>query len=254
MADGRNEAALRCVVLGGSGGIGSATARRLADGGARLVLAGRNREKLEALATELAAETHTLDATRPEEVRACLDEAARRLGGLDGVANCVGSLMVKPAHLTKPEEWSEVLATNLTSAFATVSAAARHMQRQGSGAIVLVSSAAARVGLPNHEAIAASKAGVIGLTLAAAASYGPRGVRVNCVAPGLVRTPLTERLFANERVREGSKAMYALGRLGEPDDVADAITWLLDPARSWVTGQVLGVDGGLGSTVARVGG
>ena len=119
------------------------------------------------------------------------------------------------------------------------------------GSIVLVSSAAARIGLANHEAIAAAKAGVIGLTLSAAATYGPRRIRVNCVAPGLVRTPMTSRLTANEVSLKASTAMHPLGRIGEPGDVASAIEWLLNPEQSWVTGQVLGIDGGLGSVRAR---
>ena len=119
------------------------------------------------------------------------------------------------------------------------------------GSIVLVSSAAARVGLPNQEAIAAAKAGVIGLTLSAAATYASRGVRVNCVAPGLVRTPLTARITANESSLKASIAMHALGRVGEPADVAGAIDWLLGPESSWVTGQVLGVDGGLATVRTR---
>ena len=119
------------------------------------------------------------------------------------------------------------------------------------GSIVLVSSAAARIGLANHEAVAAAKAGVIGLTLSAAATYGPRGIRVNCVAPGLVRTPLTARLTANEASLKASTAMHALGRIGEPQDVAKAIEWLLSPEQSWITGQLLGIDGGLGSVRSR---
>ena len=94
-----------------------------------------------------------------------------------------------------------------------------------------MSSAAARLGLANHEAIAAAKAGVHGLVLSAAASYASRGIRVNAVAPGLVRTPLTARLTANEASLKASTALHALGRIGEPDDVASAIEWLLDPGR-----------------------
>ena len=121
------------------------------------------------------------------------------------------------------------------------------------GSVVLVSSAAARIGLANHEAIAAAKAGVIGLVLSAAASYAGRGIRFNAVAPGLVETPMTSKLTANEKMREGSTALHALGRIGQPADVARAIEWLLDPANDWVTGQVLGVDGGLGSVRSRRG-
>jgi NAD(P)-dependent dehydrogenase (short-subunit alcohol dehydrogenase family) len=161
----------------------------------------------------------------------------------------VGSLLLKPAHITSSEEWGETVALNLTSAFAAVRAAGRSMREGGS--VVLMSSAAARVGLPNHEAIAAAKAGVIGLTLSAAATYAPKGIRVNALAPGLVRTPLTARITDSEPALKASTALHALGRVGEPDEVAGAIEWLLDPAQSWITGQVLGVDGGLATVRAR---
>ena len=117
--------------------------------------------------------------------------------------------------------------------------------------MVLVSSVAARLGLTNHEAIAAAKAGVSGLVLAAAASYAARGIRVNAVAPGLVRTPLTARLTQNEATLKASVAMHPLGRIGEPADIASAIEWLLNPAQGWVTGQVLSVDGGMGAVRPR---
>jgi 3-oxoacyl-[acyl-carrier protein] reductase len=116
---------------------------------------------------------------------------------------------------------------------------------------VLVSSAAARLGLANHEAIAAAKAGVIGLTLSAAATYAARGLRVNCVAPGLVRTPLTARITGSPAATQASLAMHALGRLGEPEDVTAAIAFLLSPEASWVSGEVLGVDGGLATLRVR---
>lgn len=136
------------------------------------------------------------------------------------------------------------------AAFALVRAAAPQMGRTGGGSIVLMSSAAGRIGLANHEAIAAAKAGVIGLTLSAAASYAARGVRVNAVAPGLVRTPLSARLVGNEASLKASEALHALGRIGEPDEVASLIDWLLGPQR-WVTGQVFGIDGGLGTVRSR---
>jgi NAD(P)-dependent dehydrogenase (short-subunit alcohol dehydrogenase family) len=110
---------------------------------------------------------------------------------------------------------------------------------------------AGRHGARLHEALAAAKAGVIGLTLSAAARYAPKGVRVNAVAPGLVRTPMTARITGNEAALKASTALHALGRVGEPDDAASAIAWLLDPAQSWVTGQVIGVDGGLATLRSR---
>ncbi len=105
--------------------------------------------------------------------------------------------------------------------------------------------------MPNHEAIGAAKAGIIGLALSAAATYGPQNIRVNIIAPGLVRTPLTATLLRNDSMLKTSSAMHALGRIGEPDDVAAAIEWLLDPHQSWVTGQVLGIDGGLATVRPR---
>jgi len=183
-------------------------------------------------------------------VEAAAARAVEAHGRLDGLANCVGSILLKPAHLTSEEEWDAVVATNLKSAYAAVRAAARAMSAGGS--VVLVSSAAARLGLANHEAIAAAKAGVIGLALSAAASYAPKGIRVNAVAPGLVRTPMTSRITGNEAALKASTALHALGRVGEPEDVASAIAWLLDPAQSRVTGQVIGVDGGLATLRSRV--
>ncbi len=180
-----------------------------------------------------------LDATDFDAV----DKVFQEAGPLDGVVNCSGSLLLKPAHLTSKDQYREVIDASLTTAFATVRAAGRHMNTGGS--VVLISSAAAMEGLANHEAIAAAKAGVIGLTLSAAASYAAINLRFNAVAPGLVQTKLTAQLTANETSRKFSEAMHALGRLGTPDDVARAIVFLLDPLNNWITGQVMAVDGGL---------
>jgi 3-oxoacyl-[acyl-carrier protein] reductase len=236
------------LVLGAGGGIGGALCRRLATQGVRLVVAGRDAARLEAIAAQTGATSFILDATRPTEVEAAA-RAVELDGRLDGLANCVGSILLKPAHLTTDEEWDSVVSTNLKTAYAAVRAAARAMTTGGS--VVLVSCAAARLGLANHEAIAAAKAGVAGLTLAAAASYAAKGIRFNAVAPGLVRTPMTARIVGSEAALKASTAMHALGRVGEPEDVASAIAWLLDPAQSWVTGQVIGVDGGLATVRSR---
>jgi NAD(P)-dependent dehydrogenase (short-subunit alcohol dehydrogenase family) len=238
------------VITGATGGIGSELARQLARNGARLLLGGREAAKLESLAAEIKAQSFVLDATDFAQTEAFIARAVALFGHLDGAVNCVGSLLLKPAHLTTDAEWHSTIALNLTTAFALLRASAKAMMTDG-GSIVLVSSAAGRTGLSNHEAIAAAKAGIIGLTQSAAASYAARGIRVNCVVPGLVRTPLTARITGNETALKGSVAMHALGRVGEASDIASAIRWLLDPAQSWVTGQVLGVDGGLATVRSR---
>ena len=238
------------VVFGATGGIGASLCRRLAARGAKVVLVARDMGKLQPLADELGAALIATDATRMDQVDACIEQVVRENGRIDGIANCIGSLILKPAHSTTEAEWLATVAANLTTAFAVVRAGAKALMSSG-GSIVLVSSAAGRIGLANHEAIAAVKAGVIGLTLSAAATYAPRRIRVNCVAPGLVRTPMTSRLTSNEMSLKASTAMHALGRIGEPGDIASAIDWLLSSEQSWVTGQVLGIDGGLGSILSR---
>lgn len=240
----------RTLILGGGGGIGSAVARHVVAAGGRVFLAGRDQDRLRALANELGMPWGLVEATDPDLIDACADHAAAELGGLDGLANCVGSIFLKPAHLTSTSDWQATLATNLTSAFGCVRAAGRLMKADG-GSVVLVSSAAARIGLANHEAIAAAKAGIIGLVLSAAATYARQRIRFNAVAPGLVRTPLAAGLVSSELAEKASIAMHPLGRLGEADDVARAIAWLLDPAQSWVTAQVIGVDGGLADVKTR---
>jgi len=240
----------RVLVVGGGGGVGSALARLITTAGGRVFLAGRDASRLDAVAGEIGAASATLDAADLEAVDSVAEKASEMLGGLTGIACCAGSLLLKPAHLTTPEEWQATVAANLTSGFGCVRAAGRLMKAEG-GSVVLVSSAAARIGLANHEAIAAAKAGLIGLTLSAAATYARQKIRFNAVAPGLTRTPLTKGLTSSELAEKASIGMHPLGRLGEPEDVARAIAFLLDPANDWITGQLLGVDGGLADVKNR---
>jgi len=249
-------AARTYVLLGGSGGIGAATARRLAAPGVCLALGARDEGRLATLASELAASgarvhTGVLDATLPADVDRFVQEAAAAFDRIDGIANFVGSILIKPAHTTTDAELETTLRLNLWSAFGAVKAAAKVMRANG-GSVVLMSTGAARSGLANHEAIAAAKAGVEGLAVTAAATYATNGIRVNAVAPGLVNTGMAAAITGNEMALKASIAMHALGRIGEPEDVAPMVAWLLGAESSWVTGQVFGIDGGLASVRPRV--
>jgi 3-oxoacyl-[acyl-carrier protein] reductase len=238
------------LVVGATGATGSALTRRLRERGDTVVAAARDADALADLGERTGAHVRPVDARDVGAVEDLVAAVVADHGRLDGAANLAGSVLLKPAHTTSAEDFAEVVALNLTTAFALVRAAAPAMRRAG-GSIVLAASAAAQTGIANHEAIAAAKGGVIGLTRSAAATYGPRGVRVNAVAPGLVDAAMTASIVGDERQVEASRAMHVLGRIGTGDDVAAAVAFLLDPANDWITGQVLGVDGGLGQVRPR---
>lgn len=240
------------LIYGAYGGMGSALTRLLAGEGCQLMLAGRDQQKLDNLADQYGAQSVVADAADRHSVERAIQRTQEVYGRIDGVANLFGSMLLKPAHLTKDEEWDEMIAVNLTSSFAIARAAGQAFPAEG-GSVVLLSSVAARIGLPSHEAIAAAKAGIIGLARSAAATYAPKRIRFNVVAPGLTRTGLTRSIVENKAALEASTRVHPLGRIGEPEEVAAAIAWFLDPNQSWVTGQVLGVDGGLGSVRSRIG-
>ena len=238
------------LLLGATSDIAQVVAKNLVGDGHRVLLAARDEARLGKLAEELDSPSILFDATRPDTVNAAFERARGEFGDdFAGAANLVGSFQMKAAHLTTDEDWRTTLALNLDSAFYCVRAAGKTLRDGGS--VVLMGSVAARIGIHSHEAIAAAKAGVMGLTISAAATYAGRGLRFNCVAPGLTRTKLTERVWRNEAAAEASRDMHALHTLGEPADVAAAVRFLLDPANGWITGQVLGVDGGLSAVVTK---
>lgn len=238
------------IIFGAAGGIGTALCHRLAHAGHTVIAASRTPERLAALESLPNLQTAVADPCNPSSVDALLAKVVQEQGRIDGVANLAGAFLLKPAHLTSDEEFAQQIQTNLVTAFNVLRGAVRHFG-EGGGSIVLMSSVAATMGLANHEAVAASKAGVEGLARSAAATYASRRIRINTVAPGLTRTPLTARLTSNEASLKASAAMHPLGRIGEPDEVASAIAWLLSSDAAWVTGQNIGVDGGLSKVRSR---
>ncbi len=237
------------AILGANGTTGSALARRLVNDGRSVLLLGRNSEALASLSEELQQPWAVIDASNSESL---LDAMRDRIGQTpeDGIVNCIGSVLLKPAHATSDEEFRSTVATNLFSSFAVVKCAGMLMKKMG-GAVVLFSSAAADIGLQNHEAISAAKAGVVGLARSAAATYASYNLRFHVVSPGLTKTELTRRIWDNPTNCAASVDMHALGRLGEPEHLVSACAWLLDPANNWMTGNVLHVDGGLAHVIPK---
>ncbi len=229
------------LVTGASRGIGKAVATELARAGASVVVAYRTGvDEAEALASEIGGKAVQADVSDPESARALVEEA----GDLDILVNNAGvtrdGLLVRMSD----EDWSTVLDTNLASCFYTCRAAARGMMRKRAGAIVNISSIVGLHGNLGQTNYAASKAGMIGFTKSLAKELGSRNVRANVVAPGYVHSQLTDVL--PEEITAVMLQNTALGRLGDPEDVAGAVRFLCSDDAAFVTGVVLLVDGGLG--------
>ena len=240
------------LITGGGSGIGAATARRLAAAGYGVCVSGRRREQLEEVAAEVGGLAVVADTADAGDARRAVDAAVERFGALDALVVNAGTGASGAVADQTPERWSGVIETNLTGAFLTCNAALPHLVKAG-GAIVTVASLGGLRAGPESAAYAASKAGLIMLTQSMAFDYGPRGVRANCVCPGWIRTPMADRAMDELAERSGAdrETAYALAnervparRPGTPEEVAEAITWLLSPASSYVNGVVLPVDGG----------
>jgi NAD(P)-dependent dehydrogenase (short-subunit alcohol dehydrogenase family) len=223
------------LIIAASSSIGQSLSKMLLQDNHQVITTARNSDKI--------SPDFILDATDFSAVDEVFKKVIEKEGEIDGVVNLSGSLLLKGAHMTSFEEYKSVIDASLTTSFAVVRAAAKNMKKGGS--VVLISSAAAMTGLANHEAIAAAKAGIIGLAKSAAATYASQNLRVNVVSPGLTNTNLTKNIVANEKALEVSKSMHALGRIGEAEEVAAAIKFFLHPNNSWITAQNLAVDGGL---------
>ncbi len=237
------------VVTGGAKGIGRATVARFAAAGERVIALGRDRGALEALEALGGAETHVCDITDEAAVTA----AFKAIGAVDVLVNNAGIGESAPLGATTLDAWRRHIDVNATGPFLCMRAVVPGMRERGSGAIVTVASTAGRAGVPYTTAYSASKHAVIGLTRAVAAEVAGSGVRVNAVCPTFVRTEMTERSIENIVARTGRTPEQAeaalaaaapLGRLLEPDEVADAIVFLASPAAAAINGQAIVIDGG----------
>lgn len=234
----------RIVVIGATGGVGGALARRLAARGDEPFLIARDAARLAALAGELGAPHAAADVTDPEALAAAIGVAGPRLGGL---AYCVGSIPLKPLKRLTAADFLEAFRLNAMGAALAVQAAQPALAAGGEGmggaGVVLFSSIAARAGFPNHAAIAAAKGAVEGLVVALGAELAP-AIRVNAIAPSLMRTEMAAPLTANAQMAEAIAKLHPVPRLGTPEDAAALAAFLLSPEAGWISGQVIGADGG----------
>ncbi len=235
------------LIIGATSTIGKELCNKLAENGHELFITSTNEEKISQL--NLDVEKYILDASDFEATDKCFQNAISKFGKIDGIVCFAGSLWLKNAANTSEQEFDNVINRNLKTGFSVVRAAQKNMKDGGS--VVLISSGAALQGFSNHEAIAAAKAGLVGLARAASASSASHNLRFNVVAPGLVETNLTTMLTSNEMNRKVSESMHALGRLGKPKDIANAVMFLLDKDNDWIDGNVLNIDGGLANIAPK---
>ncbi|HEU4958803.1 MAG TPA: 3-oxoacyl-[acyl-carrier-protein] reductase [Sphingomonas sp.] len=236
---------MTALVTGASGGIGSAVAKALAGQGARLALSGSNAGKLEAFAKELGGDHVTLvcDLADPAAVDQLVPRAVEALGTLDILVNNAGVTRDNLVMRMKDEEWDQVIRVNLEAAFRLARAAARPMMKARFGRIVSITSVVGATGNPGQANYAASKAGLVGMSKALAQELASRGITVNCVAPGFIRSAMTDVL--PEAQKAALTARIPAGDLGSGEDIGAAVVYLASREAGYVTGQTLHVNGGM---------
>jgi NAD(P)-dependent dehydrogenase (short-subunit alcohol dehydrogenase family) len=185
------------------------------------------------------------DISNFEQVEQAMQSAVENLGEINGVVNFCGSILLKPAHLTSFDDYIKTINSSLTTSFAITRAAAKFVKQNCS--VVFIGSAAANIGLANHEAISAAKGGVISLAKSAAATYASKGIRFNVINPGLIDTKLTSRIIQNPESLKYSLSMHASERPGSVEDIANMVMFLLSPHNKWITGSAFDIDCGLSS-------
>ena len=232
------------LVTGASGGIGGAVARALHGAGASVGLSGTRVAPLEALAAELGSRAHVLpcNLSEPAEVEGLMKRAAEAMGAVDILVNNAGITRDGLMMRMSDDDWAQVIDVNLTSSFRLCRAALRGMMKARWGRIINITSVVGTSGNPGQANYAAAKAGLTGLSKSLAQEVASRGITVNCVAPGLVETAMTEKLNDEQRAR--ILADVPAGRMGQPEEIAAAVLYLASAEAGYVTGATLHVNGG----------
>ncbi|SAL83626.1 short-chain dehydrogenase [Caballeronia choica] len=237
------------VVTGAASGIGAACVRRLWEEGASVALADQDQSGIDKLVTELHDDVRIfggkLDVSDAEQVQRFIAEAQQNLGKLHGLINCAGIKGVGNVLDCESENWKNVMSVNLDGTFLMCQAFARAVQHdETSRAIVNISSGAGIMGVPNRLPYVASKFAVSGITRTMGAELGPYGIRVNAIAPGMIRTPFTAYMFDDPEKAKRIRAAHAIGREGQPEEIAAVAAFLLSDDASFMTGAIVSVDGG----------
>jgi NAD(P)-dependent dehydrogenase (short-subunit alcohol dehydrogenase family) len=242
----RSLAGKTALVTGASRGIGAAISRSLADAGARIVLVGRTRSTLEELAAELPHDPVVIvaDASTADAATTIMEQAQHAAGAVSVLVNNAGGGGAGLAHTLKVDDADSAWALNLRTPLLLAGLAAAGMAEHGGGSIVNITSGVSQQGMAGVSLYSALKSGLESATRSLAAEWGPAGVRVNVVSPGVTRTELGSWVAGNEAVTKKYLEKVPLGRIGEPADIAAAVLFLSSPASTYVTGQVLAVDGG----------
>lgn len=233
----------RAIVTGGGAGIGAAIARRFVAQGASVAILDVDAAAAERTAGELGAAWFAVDVALTDDVHEVVQQAANELGGLTTLVNNAGVGSIKPVQRYREDQWDHLIDVNLKGTWNGIKAAAALIHLSGGGSIVNIASVSGMRATRGEAPYSAAKAGVIALTQGAALELAP-DIRVNCVAPGFVRTALTEMVLADDALARAVEAGTPLGRIGTPEEVADVVVFLCSPLARYVTGQTLAVDGG----------